>query len=237
MQDRQPDLVLELAGSGKSSSRGRRKSVIRFGDAAQSAAYSARETPSYRPYSESPGSIPFSRSCSRRRLVLDDDRDLAERDRGTRPGSRRSRDRRAARTRPRGHRSGRCRGVSRAGVWPCRGDRSPRPPVGPYDPAMKVVHTERHRAHDPTVETYLGVPIPANEVPARVDSHPRRARRRRRLRGRRPTGPRHGADPRRARPGPRALPRGGVVGGRCARGSIASSSSPTRTRRGRCSRA
>ena len=35
---------------------------------------------------------------------------------------------------------------------------------------MKVVHTERHRAHDPAVETYLGLPEPANEVPARADS-------------------------------------------------------------------
>jgi acetoin utilization deacetylase AcuC-like enzyme len=35
---------------------------------------------------------------------------------------------------------------------------------------MKVVHTERHRAHAPTVETYLGVPVPANEVPARADA-------------------------------------------------------------------
>jgi acetoin utilization deacetylase AcuC-like enzyme len=35
---------------------------------------------------------------------------------------------------------------------------------------MHVVHTERHRAHDPKVETYLGVPVPANEVPARADA-------------------------------------------------------------------
>src|SRR5262245_5858756 len=35
---------------------------------------------------------------------------------------------------------------------------------------MKVVHTERHRAHDPKHETYLGVPVPAWEVPARADS-------------------------------------------------------------------
>jgi acetoin utilization deacetylase AcuC-like enzyme len=35
---------------------------------------------------------------------------------------------------------------------------------------MQVVHTERHRAHDPSVETYLGVPVPANEVPARADA-------------------------------------------------------------------
>jgi acetoin utilization deacetylase AcuC-like enzyme len=35
---------------------------------------------------------------------------------------------------------------------------------------MKVVHTERHRAHDPKLETYLGVPVPAWEVPARADS-------------------------------------------------------------------
>jgi acetoin utilization deacetylase AcuC-like enzyme len=35
---------------------------------------------------------------------------------------------------------------------------------------MKVVHTERHRQHDPKVETYLGIPVPANEVPARADA-------------------------------------------------------------------
>jgi acetoin utilization deacetylase AcuC-like enzyme len=35
---------------------------------------------------------------------------------------------------------------------------------------MQVVHSEHHRAHAPTVETYLGVPLPANEVPARADS-------------------------------------------------------------------
>ena len=35
---------------------------------------------------------------------------------------------------------------------------------------MQVVHSERHRAHAPSVETYLGVPLPANEVPARADA-------------------------------------------------------------------
>ena len=35
---------------------------------------------------------------------------------------------------------------------------------------MQVVHTERHREHHPAVETYLGVPLPANEVPARADA-------------------------------------------------------------------
>ena len=35
---------------------------------------------------------------------------------------------------------------------------------------MQVVHSERHRAHAPTVETYLGLPLPANEVPARADA-------------------------------------------------------------------
>jgi acetoin utilization deacetylase AcuC-like enzyme len=35
---------------------------------------------------------------------------------------------------------------------------------------MKVVHTERHRAHDPRFETYLGVPVPANEVPERAEA-------------------------------------------------------------------
>src|SRR5690242_13323120 len=35
---------------------------------------------------------------------------------------------------------------------------------------MKVVHTEHHRGHDPKVETYLGVPVPACEVPARADA-------------------------------------------------------------------
>ncbi len=34
---------------------------------------------------------------------------------------------------------------------------------------MKVVHTARHRGHAPTVETYLGLPVPANEVPARAE--------------------------------------------------------------------
>jgi acetoin utilization deacetylase AcuC-like enzyme len=34
---------------------------------------------------------------------------------------------------------------------------------------VKVVHTDRHRGHDPKVETYLGVPVPACEVPQRVD--------------------------------------------------------------------
>jgi len=34
---------------------------------------------------------------------------------------------------------------------------------------MKVVHTERHRGHDPRFETYLGVPVPANEVPERAE--------------------------------------------------------------------
>ena len=33
---------------------------------------------------------------------------------------------------------------------------------------MQFVHTDRHRGHDPKVETYLGVPVPANEVPARA---------------------------------------------------------------------
>jgi acetoin utilization deacetylase AcuC-like enzyme len=40
----------------------------------------------------------------------------------------------------------------------------------PYDPRVRVVHTEKHRLHDPKVETYLGVPVPANEVPARADA-------------------------------------------------------------------
>jgi acetoin utilization deacetylase AcuC-like enzyme len=35
---------------------------------------------------------------------------------------------------------------------------------------MQVVHTERHRAHDPATETYLGLPVDACEVPARADS-------------------------------------------------------------------
>ncbi len=34
---------------------------------------------------------------------------------------------------------------------------------------MKVVHTDRHRGHDPKVETYLGVPVPACEVPQRAE--------------------------------------------------------------------
>jgi acetoin utilization deacetylase AcuC-like enzyme len=35
---------------------------------------------------------------------------------------------------------------------------------------MKVVHTDTHRRHDPRFETYLGVPVPANEVPARAEA-------------------------------------------------------------------
>jgi acetoin utilization deacetylase AcuC-like enzyme len=35
---------------------------------------------------------------------------------------------------------------------------------------VKVVHTERHRGHDPKVETYLGLPVPANEVPSRAEA-------------------------------------------------------------------
>ena len=35
---------------------------------------------------------------------------------------------------------------------------------------MKVVHSERHRVHDPGFETFLGLPIPAWEVPARADA-------------------------------------------------------------------
>src|SRR5215207_6322347 len=35
---------------------------------------------------------------------------------------------------------------------------------------MKVVHTELHRRHDPRFETYLGLPLPAHEVPARADA-------------------------------------------------------------------
>jgi acetoin utilization deacetylase AcuC-like enzyme len=35
---------------------------------------------------------------------------------------------------------------------------------------VQVIHSERHRAHAPKVETYLGVPLPANEVPARADA-------------------------------------------------------------------
>jgi acetoin utilization deacetylase AcuC-like enzyme len=34
---------------------------------------------------------------------------------------------------------------------------------------MKAVHTARHRGHAPTVETYLGLPEPANEVPERAE--------------------------------------------------------------------
>ena len=34
---------------------------------------------------------------------------------------------------------------------------------------MKVVATDRHRSHDPKVETYLGLPVPACEVPERAD--------------------------------------------------------------------
>jgi acetoin utilization deacetylase AcuC-like enzyme len=34
---------------------------------------------------------------------------------------------------------------------------------------VKVVQTELHRGHDPKVETYLGVPVPACEVPERAE--------------------------------------------------------------------
>jgi acetoin utilization deacetylase AcuC-like enzyme len=34
---------------------------------------------------------------------------------------------------------------------------------------VKVVHTDRHRSHDPKVETYLGIPEPACEVPQRAE--------------------------------------------------------------------
>jgi len=34
---------------------------------------------------------------------------------------------------------------------------------------VKVVQTDRHQTHDPQVETYLGLPVPANEVPARAE--------------------------------------------------------------------
>ena len=34
---------------------------------------------------------------------------------------------------------------------------------------MKAVLTDRHRLHDPKVETYLGLPLPANEVPERAE--------------------------------------------------------------------
>src|SRR6185369_11267630 len=34
---------------------------------------------------------------------------------------------------------------------------------------MKVVQTDRHRGHDPKVETYLGEPVPACEVPERAE--------------------------------------------------------------------
>jgi acetoin utilization deacetylase AcuC-like enzyme len=36
-------------------------------------------------------------------------------------------------------------------------------------PRVKVVYTPRHRAHDVTRETYLGLPIPAHEVVARAE--------------------------------------------------------------------
>jgi len=35
---------------------------------------------------------------------------------------------------------------------------------------MKVVHTELHHRHDPRFETYLGLPLPAFEAPARADA-------------------------------------------------------------------
>ena len=38
-----------------------------------------------------------------------------------------------------------------------------------YDRRVKAVYTPRHRAHDVTHETYLGLPIPAHEVVARAE--------------------------------------------------------------------
>jgi len=35
---------------------------------------------------------------------------------------------------------------------------------------VKVVHSDHHRRHDPRFETYLGVPVPANEVPERAEA-------------------------------------------------------------------
>jgi hypothetical protein len=37
-------------------------------------------------------------------------------------------------------------------------------------PAVKVVYTPRHRAHDVTRETYLGLPIAAHEVVERAEA-------------------------------------------------------------------
>ena len=58
-------------------------------------------------------------------------------------------------------------GGSEAALEPGLGRR--RGEAWPYDPGMKVVHTDRHRSHDPKVETYLGLPMPANEVPERAE--------------------------------------------------------------------
>lgn len=60
--------------------------------------------------------------------------------------------------------------MSRASAWPWRAHRIRAWVVRPYDPRVKVVHAKQHRLHDPKFETYLGVPIPAHEVPARAEA-------------------------------------------------------------------
>ena len=87
------------SGSGKSSSSGRRKRMIRVGTGTQSPPHSSSGTPSYRPYSVSSGPRPFSRRCSRRGLVGDDDRDARRAPAGTGAGWTRWRGRRAGRSR------------------------------------------------------------------------------------------------------------------------------------------
>ena len=87
--------------------------------------------------------------------------------------------------------------------------------------AMQVVYSPAHLGHDITLETYMGVPVPANEVAERAELIRDRPRGRRRVRARRADRARRGADHGRPRPGARAVPGGGLVGGPRARASTA----------------
>ena len=71
--------------------------------------------------------------------------------------------------------------------------------------AMQVVYTPAHLGHDITIETYMGVAVPANEVAERAERIRVDARGRRRLPVRRADRARRGPDHRRPRPGPRRV--------------------------------
>ena len=146
-----------------------------------------------------------------RRLVLDDDRDLARAPPGTARGSRRARGPRAARTR-RARAADRARSTmaSRAGASAIAAIVATAGTIR----RVKVVQTDRHRAHDPKVETYLGVPVPANEVPERAEMIRAALAADGGFELVEPTEHGEDADPRRPRPGPAPVPRGGLAGGR-----------------------